>query len=110
MKIEKTVRVFFVERYDGEWPPEGAAAFISWFQSKIESIPSEHRAAAKIEIDSVGGYEGAHYPSLEITYQRLETDEEENNRLAADDHRRKAEQARELETLAKLQAKYPNRS
>lgn len=54
------------------WPPEDPAGFLAWFNERIEQIPAEHRAAAKIEFSSDGGYYGEHSAHVEwYCIQRL---------------------------------------
>lgn len=106
MKKQTRVTVFDKEQYDGEWPPEDAAECVAWFADKLEAIPPEHRATAKIEIDSAGGYEGSHYGHIAIYYYRLETDDEMADREADERRRQERQTAQELQTLAALQAKY----
>ena len=106
MKQIITVTVFNEEQYGGEWPPENAAGAIAWLSEKVESIPEAFRSTAKIEFDSVGGYEGSHHARIEITYTRPETDEEESDRMRVEEVRHQRQRASELDTLARLQAKY----
>lgn len=106
MKQIIKITVFDKEQYDGEWPPEDAAGAIAWLSEKVASIPEAFRSAAKIEFDSVGGYEGSHYARIEIAYTRLETDEEESDRMRVEEARQQRQRAAELDTLARLQAKY----
>lgn len=106
MKNIIRITVFDKERHDGEWPPEDAAGAIAWLSEKLESIPEAFRSTAKIEFDSVGSYEGSHYARIEITYSRPETDEEETNRMQAEEARQHRQRQEELDTLARLQAKY----
>lgn len=108
MKRIVTITVFNKEQYDGEWPPEDAAGAIAWLSEKIESIPEAFRSTARIEFDSAGGYEGAHYARIKVTYNRPETDEEYADRLVAEEARKQRERQFELDTLARLQAKYGN--
>ena len=107
MKREVKVVVFDNLEYDGtDWPPQGAAGFMAWFWGKLESVPTEYLEAARIEVTPVPGYEGASHVNIEISYMRPETDEE--GRQTEDVLRARAEatRKRELETLARLQAKY----
>lgn len=106
MKKIITVTVFNKERYDGEWPPEDAAGAIAWLSEKVESIPEAFRSTARIELDSAGDYEGPHYARIKITYSRPETDEEETNRMQEEEARQQRRRQEELDTLARLQAKY----
>jgi hypothetical protein len=87
--MKKTITVFDLERYDGEWPPEDAGVCLAWFSAKIASIPAEFRSTARIEFESASGYEGCHYAEIKITYERSETKEE----IEA----RKSEAARRIE-------------
>ena len=107
MKQNKTITVFRQEQGDGEWPPEDAKGCMAWFAAKLALIPEEYRDNARIEFDSIASYEDASYATIEITYVRPETDEEERIR----EHRRQAtlamERQRELDLLTKLKAKYP---
>lgn len=106
MKQQVRVVVFNKERYDGDWPPEVAVDFLRWFQDKVQSIPPEYRDNAKVEIDATGGYEGSYYATIEITYERSETDAEyaarlEGARRATDDRQRQ-----ERALYEQLRAKY----
>jgi hypothetical protein len=68
--------VFGGERWNGDWPPEAAAGFVAWFQELLADIPDEWRQSARIELGSMGGYEGDHSPTIEVTFDRLETPDE----------------------------------
>ena len=105
-RMQKRAMVFDNEQYDGEWPPENAAECVAWFSRKLEYIPEEHRATAKIEIDSVGGYEGEHYARIQIYYDRPETDDEMAERETYERRYQEEVVAKELQTLAALKAKY----
>lgn len=104
MKQEKRISET-LEQYLGEWPPEGAAEFMAWFQKRLDDVPPEHRATARIELDSAIRYDSS-YVTIEFSYTRMETGQEEAEReqqAAAQAERRRAQ---ELRTLAELQAKY----
>jgi hypothetical protein len=104
MKQEKRISKT-VEQYDGDWPPESAAECIAWFQAKLASVPEEFRVTARIELDSTRSYDSS-YATIEFSYTRMETDEEEaeRGRQAAEQAERRRTQ--ELRTLTELQAKY----
>ena len=106
MKQQTRVTVFDKEQYDGEWPPEDATECVAWFAGKLEAIPPEHRATAKIVIDSAGGYDGSHYGHIEIYYMRQETDEEMASREKAEQRRQQKQKESDLRMLAELKAKY----
>lgn len=104
MKQEKRISKT-VERYGGDWPPTDAAGFMAWFQSKLADVPEASRDTVRFELDSTELC-GCSYATIEISYARMETDEEEaerEQRAAALAEQRRAE---ELRTLAELKAKY----
>ena len=105
MKKQIDVTVFDEEQYADGWPPEDANEFIAWLVEKINSIPEEHRATAKIEIDTTSSY-GDTYANLAIKYNRPETDEEEERREGQEKGIRENQKARELRQLETLKAKY----
>lgn len=102
----RTISVFCQEIYDGDWPPEDAAGFIAWFQTKLDTIPAEHRASATIEIDSNSSWEDSHYAEIDIRYSRLETPAEVAARLAEAKGRQAAEQEAERRAYEALKRKY----
>ena len=56
-----------------------------------DSIPEEYRADAYCAIDSASGYEGDHWPSIEIGYKRPATDDEIRCAKAAIEQRKQEE-------------------
>jgi hypothetical protein len=104
MKQQKTIRKT-VEQYDADWPPEDAAGALAWFQQKLDCVPSEFRTTARIQIDSEESY-GSSKATIEISYTRPETDEEEAQRKQQAAAKADRQRADELRTLAALQAKY----
>lgn len=106
MMKQTRVTVFDKEQYDGEWPPTDMTECVAWFAGKLETIPSEYRATAKVEIESVSVYEDSHYARIEIYYDRPENDGEMAAREAEERCRQEAQKEQELRTLAALKAKY----
>lgn len=100
------VRVFDKEQYDGEWPPEKLQDAISWLGKKLAEIPEQWRHTATIEIDSSGGYEGAHYAHIGIQYIRPETDREWSDRLERDRAHRAAQEQAERIAYEQLKRKF----
>lgn len=49
---------------------------IAWLRSLLAQVPDEYKSAAKVDVDSVGGYEGEHHAEIKVYYERPETDEE----------------------------------
>jgi hypothetical protein len=104
MKKKKTIHKT-VEQHDGDWPPMDSAGFIAWFQQRIDAVPAECRASVHIELDCTMRYDSA-YATIEISYVRLETDEEEAAREQQDAAQAERRRADELRMLAELQVKY----
>ncbi len=100
------VSVFDEDQNDGDWPPENAAGFLSWFTEKINLIPVEFREKAKIEIDGDGDGDGCSYASILIYYYRPKTEQEKERYRQDEISRTKSVRQRELQQLAKLKAKY----
>jgi hypothetical protein len=55
---------------------------IEWLQGVLADVPDEYRGEVRIEVDSIGGYEGEHHTEVEIYYMRPETYQEMNRRVA----------------------------
>jgi len=104
MKIEKQIEQF-IYRHGPEWPPSDAAAFVEWLQFWLNAMPPECRASARIVIDSEHEYDSTR-PFIHLSYVRLETDDEEAERLRAVAGRAERQRAEELRMLAQLRAKY----
>lgn len=104
MKQEKRISKT-IEQYDGEWPPEDAAGFMAWFQKRLDDVPPECRDTARIDLDSTMRYDSS-YATIEFSYTRMETAEEEAEREQRAANEAARRQAQELRTLAELQAKY----
>lgn len=100
----KTITLYESCRYSNTLDklPSRVQEFIAWLEALISSVPEEDRSAIEIEFDDDGDYDSPS-PQLRITYSRLETDAEMNERLDEDAERR-AQQARALE--AKDRAEY----
>ena len=97
MKREKKISKTIVQ-YDGEWPPGDATGFIAWFEAKLQDVPEEQRSAVRIDLDTKLRYDCS-YATIEFSYVRPETDEEEAQRehqAAAHAERRRAEELRRL--------------
>lgn len=78
-------RFFYAGKHSGNWPFSYDAKLtevVAWLNAKLLEIPEQYRDEAYCEISSESGYEGDHYPSIEITYARPETDAERDDRLA----------------------------
>ena len=49
------------------------AGWQEWLRERFDQVPPEYRESALLEIDSVGGYEGAHHTEATLYYYRPET-------------------------------------
>ena len=105
MKQEKRISKH-IDKYDREWPPEDAAGFLAWFQKLLDEVPPDRRATALIEISSIDNYADSSCATIEFSYTRIETDNEEAARIGMAEASAKRLRAEELRTLAALQAKY----
>lgn len=99
-RISKTL-----EQYEGGWPPTDAPGFFAWVKAKLNDVPEAFRSTVRIELDSRGRYEST-YATIEFSYVRPETDEEEAQREQQSATQAERRRAQELRTLAELQAKY----
>jgi hypothetical protein len=104
MKKEIKVVVFKDEScaYD---LPEKPQEFLAWWAEKFAIIPEEHKDTATVKCSTPSYYDTTQF-EVEISYSRLETDEEEASRLKKEDDRRKFVENQELCQLEKLKAKY----
>lgn len=67
-----------------------------------EIIPEKYRAKARCGIDSESGYEGSHSPRIEVSYERLETNEEWDARKKDVAERLEYQKAQKREQLERL--------
>lgn len=108
-----TVYVAHQQQYDGGPFTFGASytdgsldEVLASLQKIRDSIPKQYRAKARCAIDSKGGYEGSHYASIEVSYERPETDEEVIERVKIDTERQRLKSNEELSQFKKLRAKF----
>ena len=104
MKIETKVIIYDDGEYSHTFPSGQGSSLLGWLNRKVNTIPEEYRDSADILFYSVGSNDD-HWLHILITYTRLETDEEEKERLS---HINKAQQKElsERALLDKLKAKY----
>jgi hypothetical protein len=69
-----------------------------------QSIPAVYRKTARCAIDSESGYEGSHYASISVTYERPETDAEVVSRLQGESIDREVKAAEKRKAYAALKA------
>jgi hypothetical protein len=69
-------------------------------------IPEQFRASARCEIDSTSGYEGSHYPHIEVNFVRPETAKETAAREAEERAKIAATEAQERAAFEALKKKF----
>ena len=104
--MKKRIRVLF-DPDCGDGPPNGAFAFLAWFERQIEGIPLESQGGARIEIDAETREDGRPYPTVEVIWERPETPAEETSRLQEAALKATQQERLERHTLAVLREKYP---
>ena len=84
MKNENENKKFvsiFEDNWDdsSDWPPEKPEGFLEWFKNKFDEIPDEYkdRACVFLSGDTINGEP---YATLNIYYNRPETDDETKTR------------------------------
>lgn len=107
MSKRETVRVPILS--DAE-PPETVEGVIEWLKGLLSDVPAEYRAAVAFEFNKYGSDYDTACGEISIYYDRPETDEEMNARIARENE---AERARaedreraDREALVALKHKY----
>lgn len=85
--------------------PEKASEFIAYFQEKIATIPDECLETARIEIEADVAWDWPQL-SVEIYYERDETEEEAIQREQQKANREAQTKSRELAELERIKKKY----
>lgn len=101
-KMSMEVKLLDIEQYDDRWPPENAKRFLEWLQDLIAAAPSQFQNEVTIKISSTSSYDNTSASILTISYDRPETKEEAEARIAAELDRvehRKAWLKRQLQDL-----------
>lgn len=86
--------------------PKNFAEFLAFWKDKLSLIPSEFQDTTQIDTwldEDCAGYQ---YIAWDITYRRLETDEEYSCRLEREQERESITRERELNLLKSLKVKY----
>jgi hypothetical protein len=83
--------------------PTKLAAFAEWANGLLAKVPAEFLDQARVEVES--DYDSSSV-TFEVSYKRLETDEEEALREARQNAMQQAQRERELAELRRLQSKY----
>ncbi len=105
MKQEKTITVYEEEYI---FIPEKAKEFLEFWRDKLGLIPAEYIESAEIKIYlGYEQYDDGGFVVGKVTYERPETDEEEEQRESDEANTEAGFRAKELFQLAQLKAKYP---
>lgn len=105
MKQEERIVVYASREYEGNWPPEKASDFLTWLTAELAKVPDEFKESSAVQISSWSDCDSG-YAEIEIRYWRPETDDEETAREQREKAKAEAHRSRELQELARLQAKY----
>lgn len=89
----------------GKYEPDSVGDVIDWLTKLLASIPAEHQASARFEVESYSEYD-SDKAVVRVTYTRPETDEELAERIAEEKERRQRNEAQERRQLDALKAKY----
>lgn len=76
----KTITVRTYKETNDDCPPENLIAFIEEMKSLMEDVPEQYRADTEIQFRSHQDYDGCEMSIIGITYDRLETEAEAEER------------------------------
>jgi len=79
---------------------------IAWLSGLLAEVPENLRGTAKVNVESVGGYEGEHHAEIHVYYDRPETDEEMDARIFREGREKAASELHERRLLEALKRKY----
>tara|TARA_R110000851_G_scaffold41409_3_gene103974 strand:+ start:5415 stop:5807 length:393 start_codon:yes stop_codon:yes gene_type:complete len=103
MKIMKTVEVYANNDHDG-WYCK-VSEFMEFWQELIDKVPVEYMESAQIRCESATHWDCG-YMEVNLTYQRLETDEEEEERVLITSTQNSRKEKIEIEEMNRLMSKY----
>lgn len=112
MTQTKRITILSQEKYDGGMfcfggGTEGSLdAVMDSLKEIRESIPPEYRHLATCEIASIGGHEGSHYATIEVTYDRPEIPQEARDRETRIRYGEMQAEAHELAVYIALRQKF----
>lgn len=79
---------------------------IEYLEGILEQVPAEHRDDCRMRISSVMGYESCHNATIEIYYDRPETENETAQRLKQEIADRARQEAQERAAYERLKQKF----
>lgn len=94
------------EHDDGDWPTN-AIEFVAWLAAQIETVPAGYRHSVEIEIIAEEYDADDYAPVITLTYQRPETEAEEQVRVKKEAFSAAVQREFDLRKIADLKAKYP---
>ena len=97
----KRIEVYSYADYDDDFPPTNLSDFVVWATEQMNKVPAEFRSTATINIDTTVYYDVGQV-TIDIDYERPETDEETAERCNREYDRRELIERRERKELAKL--------
>jgi hypothetical protein len=77
----KQVKHFYSSPGRSDWMPERLSEALRWMLELYESVPEEFQESATIDIDANDDYDDGVFPTIEVFYERPETDGEIELRL-----------------------------
>ena len=86
--------------------PKNSADFLAFWKDKLSLVPPEFQDTAEIRTWVDEDYAGDSFTVWDITYHRLETDEEYSYRVEREKERDSLVKERELKLLESLKIKY----
>ncbi len=91
------------------WMPRKLVDLIPWVQKYLELVPEEYRDSTAFKIISSRDSGRDYWLNVNVHYQRPETDEEMEARLAAEKAQKLEQQIAERQMLEDLKEKYSDR-
>lgn len=84
--------------------PEKPDEFMAWWQDKLDMVPVEYKASAKIEVECYEGY-GSGQLEVTVSYTRPENDEEVAKRELRERKNQELQERQELCEFERLKEK-----
>lgn len=100
-----TIVTYSAEQYDGDFLPTTLIEMKRWVEKRLAEIPEEYRSIAEIDFDSTMNWD-LPLATVEVRYNRPETDAEYRKRLDGYDLQRRNAEAAERAAYKRLKAKY----
>ena len=99
--MTKRIDVFNAKKYGKDFPTDNAVEFNAWLKEIIDSVPKENRGDLKIDLDSISSRD-SDYATIEIYYDRDETEAELKEISKNKERKEKLEVQRKRDLLDRL--------